>query len=994
MKNITHQKITRQHNTFKYSLIASAIMGLSSASTYAAEENVTDKEVEVIQVTGTRANAIQARDIKLNADTVVDVLSAKDMGSLADRSVLEAIARLPGVALERFAGANDPDHFGVEGGGVVVRGLTFTKTNFNGRDSFSADSGRGLSFQDVSPELMGSVEVFKNQTADMIEGGIAGTVNLNTRKAFDSDGRVLSFGGDLTYTDMREETSPTFSVLYSDIWETDIGRFGFLINGTSAEVQVESDNITVGKHYPVYGDDMLNVPETGRFGRKQDDLQRTGFDTSLQWESTDRTLLVTGEFMRSKSETSWAENTFVWAGDGNNDRPNLAPIAGTEFEFDNDGYFEKGTIISDKGWGDNGIEHEQATRIRDQEGITDDYSLNVKFTPNDSWAMQFDIQYVDSTLEILDFQVATATRAIMGMDLTGDLGTLDVWGNDYDGSEDYEQGTPFQDPGNSYYRHAMDHISDNEGTELSTRFDVQYTFDEGILESVEVGARYANREQTTRQTDYKWGNLSNTWGGEENPPIYMDDATIPYEAVEFDNFARGGVLNIEGGNIMLFPTAAALRDYGNAGTTFNVREGQDWNPLADEAEAIDGTPFKPNQINVTEEISTAAYVKFNFEGDLGGLDYSANLGLRYVKLENNTDGFISFPDYIPKDPTDQNERVNFLPQDDKDFGNAYSEELTASSEYTNVLPSFNFKLNLTDELLVRFAFSEAIALPKLGYLRNYVAMSENEFFVEREDNTVEDSPIIDASIDYYEASSGNPSLKPIESYNYDLSFEYYYGDANSLTFAIFHKDLEGYFAQGVNVKDYTNNGVTKSVAVNGPINTGEGTITGWELGFNQFFDFLPEGWNGLGMSANYTYVDEDGAPNSGLKDDEPNSDVSSDFAFDNVPLEGLSKTSYNVAAFYEKYDISARIAYSWREEYLLTAREVNLGLPIWNEPGGQIDASVFYQIDDNWQVGFQGVNLNDNTTVTKMQVNNDGLLKTRAWHKNDRRYSFVVRATF
>jgi TonB-dependent receptor len=989
-----------QSSAFKYSLIASAVIGLSSASTHAAEENVIDKEeLEVIQVTGTRANAIQARDIKLNAETVVDVLSAKDMGSLADRSVLEAIARLPGVALERFAGANDPDHFGVEGGGVVVRGLTFTKTNFNGRDSFSADSGRGLSFQDVSPELMGSVEVFKNQTADMIEGGIAGTVNLNTRKAFDSDGRVFSIGGDLTYTDMREETSPTFSVLYSDIWETDIGRFGFLINGTSAEVQVESDNVTVGKYYPVYGDDMLNVPETGRFGRKQDDLQRTGFDTSLQWESTDRTLLVTGEFMRSKSETSWAENTFVWAGDGNNDRPNLAPIADSEFLFDDDGYFEGGVIISDKGWGENSIEHEQATRIRDQEGITDDYSLNVKFTPNDSWAMQFDIQYVDSTLEILDFQVATATRAIVGMDLTGDFGKLAILGKDFDGTTDYQPGTPFQDPGNSYYRHAMDHISDNEGTELATRFDVQYTFDEGILESVEVGARYANREQTTRQTNYKWGNLSNTWSNQEIdgetvplPPVYMDVANIPYEAVEFDNFARGGVLGIEGGNTMLFPTAAALRDYANAGTTFNVKEGQDWKPLADASG--NGTPFKPNHINVTEEISTAAYVKFNFEGDLAGLDYSANLGLRYVKLENNTDGFISFPDNTVDDPTDPNERKNFLPQDDKDFGNAYSEELTASNEYTNVLPSFNFKLNLTDELLVRFAFSEAIALPKLGYLRNYVGMSENEFFVEREDPTNENSPILNTTVDYYKASSGNPYLKPIESYNYDLSFEYYHGDANSVSFAIFHKEIDGYFQEGESLRDYTNNGVTKSVQVNGPINLGEGTITGWELGFNQFFDFLPEGWNGLGMSANYTYVDEDGSPNSGLKADEPNSDASSDIAFDNVPLEGLSKTSYNVAGFYEKYGISARIAYSWREEYLLTASEVNLRLPIWNEPGGQIDASVFYQIDDNWQVGLQGVNLNDNTTVTKMQVNNDQLLKTRAWHKNDRRYSFVVRATF
>ena len=196
------QKLQQSH-AFKYSLIASAIIGFISSTAFAEEETAKkDDGTEVIEVRGVRGNMISAQAMKMSSDTVLDAISADDMGSLPDRSVLEAISRLPGVAIERFAAADDPDHFGVEGGGVVVRGLTQVRSEFNHRDSFSADSGRGLSFEDVSPELMGSVEVYKNQTADMIEGGIAGVVSLNTRKPFDADGRAFAFTVGATYSDM------------------------------------------------------------------------------------------------------------------------------------------------------------------------------------------------------------------------------------------------------------------------------------------------------------------------------------------------------------------------------------------------------------------------------------------------------------------------------------------------------------------------------------------------------------------------------------------------------------------------------------------------------------------------------------------------------------------------------------------------------------------------------------------------------------------------
>ncbi len=98
----------------------------------------------------------------------------------------------------------------MEGSGAIIRGMTQTRSEFNGRDSFTANSGRGLSFQDVSPELMGGVDIYKNQTADMIEGGIGGTVSLRTRKPFDASDRLFAISGDYSYGDLAEKVVPLY----------------------------------------------------------------------------------------------------------------------------------------------------------------------------------------------------------------------------------------------------------------------------------------------------------------------------------------------------------------------------------------------------------------------------------------------------------------------------------------------------------------------------------------------------------------------------------------------------------------------------------------------------------------------------------------------------------------------------------------------------------------------------------------------------------------
>ncbi|HZC38003.1 MAG TPA: TonB-dependent receptor plug domain-containing protein, partial [Sphingomicrobium sp.] len=199
-----------------------------------------------IIVTGIRQSLRTSQNIKRNSDTVVDVITSQDIGALPDRSVTEALQRVPGVAINRFAGPSDPDHFSVEGSGVTIRGLTFVASEFNGRDTFSTGVyGQAINFQDVPAELLGSVEVFKEETADRIEGGLSGTVNMNLRLPFDNKGLHIGYDIEANYGDLEKKWSPVGSLLVSDNWDTGIGRIGLLGAFSYSQLFSRSDTVRV-----------------------------------------------------------------------------------------------------------------------------------------------------------------------------------------------------------------------------------------------------------------------------------------------------------------------------------------------------------------------------------------------------------------------------------------------------------------------------------------------------------------------------------------------------------------------------------------------------------------------------------------------------------------------------------------------------------------------------------------------------------------------------
>src|SRR5205085_4272624 len=205
----------------------SAQTGAAASTATAADADAPD-DADTIIVTGQRRALQTSQGIKRNADTVVDSITATDIGAFPDKSVAEALQRIPGITVDRIAAHGDVSHFSAEPSGVIIRGLPQVRSEFNGRDIFNANSSRGLSWQDVTPELLAGVDAYKNQTADMIEGGIAGSINLRTRLPFDANGQLIQVGGHMNYNSLAKKWTPDANAFYSNRWQTGIGEFGIM----------------------------------------------------------------------------------------------------------------------------------------------------------------------------------------------------------------------------------------------------------------------------------------------------------------------------------------------------------------------------------------------------------------------------------------------------------------------------------------------------------------------------------------------------------------------------------------------------------------------------------------------------------------------------------------------------------------------------------------------------------------------------------------------
>ncbi len=1111
---------------------AIAIGGLLASHTaYAQDSDVDDQEQEqvepegdnVILVRGIRQSLESAQRIKRDADTVVDAITAEDIGALPDRSVTEALQRVPGVAINRFAGSNDPDHFSVEGSGVVVRGLNFVRSEFNGRTAFAAGvGGQALNFADVPAELLGSVIVSKNTTADMIEGGLAGTVNLNTRKPFDNNGFKIAFSAEANYGDFREEVTPTLSGLISNTWDTGAGRFGLLASASYSRIKSRADGLQITNFQtrdnqlaeqafaggaqvcrnplPVSGTDSQSLPAAGspcgtaqgagadgfadyadiryspvggQFRTQEFDRERIGIAVSAQWESLDERTMFTAEFIRSNSTNQWGEFTFetqpdnseyntfpigcgqnvngpaIRVPDGNGGftdgdstvRGECANGAFTDFIYDENNLFQAGYITRPSdGWRGTepnpfdqgfitagGLGQTLGRRQVDEETTNQDWSMHLRHQLTDRLTIDLDAQYATSRKTNLDVSLFGATFADQEIDLRGGLpvviphkpnilayswnGQGGIGNNDeLNAQTDSEY---FLDPRSNYWRAAMDHIEDSEGDQFAFQADIDYEFpDDSFLRKAQFGARFAGTDQTVRFTTYNWGVLSEVWSGS---PVTFDEFGLDQTAqYAFPDFFRGAAAGPADGS--LYYTGDLTGDYDGfidfaRGVNLewqNQGGSSGWVPLAQRGGVLPGTPFLPGDVQPVKQEDYATYARLDFGNQydpiFGDVRFGGNVGLRYVSTTVRSSGFFSLGSPQSLGVTDdfatrcggsvQAPNGDIItPGGICNLGEAGYNNLQAlagsdplrvqsKESYDFLLPSVNLKFGIGDDVVLRLAGSRVLTRPDNAFIRTFLNVG------------------IDVNSGALFAQAGNPGIRPASAWQFDISAEWYFAPVGSLTVNGFYKEISDFFFQRVRTEDVAFGGEVLPVLVRGPDNfDGTGEIKGVELAYQQTYDFLPGALSGLGVSANYTYIDSSGLPATFLNGGNiANNTVESPSTISpgSLPLEQLSKHNVNATVFYEKGPISVRAAYNWRSRFLLTASDAIFPFfSIFNEPTGQLDASIFFNVTDNIRLGVQGVNLTNEVTRTSQAYTGDpDVLAPRSFFVNDRRFSFILRGNF
>lgn len=957
------------------------------------DSDVTMVELEEVVVTGLRSSLETAQTLKREAEQVVDSITSVDIGALPDRSVAEALQRIPGVQLQRTNSHRDPARLAAEGGGVFVRGLSWVRTELNGRDIYSASNGQSLGFEDVSADLMAGVDVYKNPSADMVEGGLGGIVNLRTRKPFDSDGFVLAGSADYNYADMLEQGFGSFSAIASTRWNAGSGEMGFLVSASRSNIGNRTDSLQTGRYEssndndatPDVDESQFVLPTGLGFRRIDWEQEREAISSSFQWAPSEQ-LSITVEALYAESNPVDVEySTSI------NGRNGLNYGSG-EYQFDTDNVVRSGELSE--------ATLTMNTRFGERHSSTGDYSVKIEYSPSEKWTLSADVQYIESEASILSMTAFTqpaldrdtiVTNAPEGTD-NEPLGT-----NAPTVEFNLSSSDPFITVGNQnllaqqdeyWWAAAMDHVEDNEADSVAVKLDGEYFFDQGqFLNSFRFGARATEKTALTRQTGYNWGLLSNQYWKQSETPAFLD-AYLPAQAslMSFDNFMRG---EASAPSVGWFPSASLLSDNKGAYQELQTTQinGPEWRPLDTPSIYYDLNPSGDNisaGINEQLEQTNAVYGLLRF-GSEAGTGFDGNIGVRLVKTQVSTRGRANAK--VTPDGCGNTEPTSEDCAGVRAFSVAYNDEFGGYKDfkntYTEVLPSLNLRFFLQEGLQLRLGASRGMVRPGFSQTRPYQNL---DFKFEGD----EFDP--DVTSNGYEGTitSGASNLKPTTADQVDASIEWYFDESGSLTFAAFAKNIKDYIAVVNTIETLTSGGQTYNFLVTKSENSESGKLRGFELAYQQFYDNLPSFLDGFGLQANFTYIDNNGGANTAVNVFE--TQQAENAVNNDLPVEGMSKTSYNIALLYEKHSVSARLAYNWRERYLLTTSAANLNVPTWMNDYGQLDGSIFYTVNDHLKFGVQATNLL--TATTRMDVGFTALTAPYSWTQTDRRVAFVVRAKF
>ncbi|MCX8476309.1 MAG: TonB-dependent receptor [Sphingomonas sp.] len=984
--------------------------GAPAASQDTPEPSDQDAQ-DAIVVTGRRAALQAADERKRNSETIIDSVVSDEAGKLPDNSITEVLQRVAGVTIVRFAALGDPDHFSVEGSGVQVRGLSGVASRLNGREIFSANNGRALLWGDVTPELMAAVDVYKASTADLIEGGTGGQIDLRTKLPFDySEGWHFAATGELSMGDLAQKADMAGSGLIAGRWSTPIGDIGILADVAYSQFSSSSQFFRMEPYFrTTVGGASYFIPGGFDYGEERFQRKRSGIYGAVQWAPSDA-LTLTGTFFQSryknklKSWGSFVTSQTLGVDPATSKFDSIGGLLSSDSVFTRDTgtFLPNGSAINSGG----------NSAFSKSDSLTRDYALSFEWAPSDSpLAIRGAIQRVDSTAnsDALNIFRDVAFPSSFGLDLTGNLPQVTL---------PQSATTGFDNPANYFWTATMPNTVDNTGRLDSANLDLEYKFGDGFFKSVKIGGRWAERTERDLNTGFNWSALGRGWNGSAtvNAPqlTFANAAPGDIEKHVFKDFFRGG-LPVPAN--LMFPSQALVGqldrdlvhrappvnfcgpfDWGNA-TYFNCSSA---GPLP--ASGYGGPGYtRTNGAFVLPQDQTdyltrtwAGYALVRF-GQEDGLGISGNVGVRVVRVENRSSGYYTQgANQFFRDGT-----LVTLPE--------RSAVVSNGAKFTRFLPSVNLSFAPSESTKIRAGYNITMDNASFSALRASGGLGVTT--VDNPNNPTDpNAPRLPPIFVNFTTNSGNPTLKPTMSNNFDLSFEWYPRAGTTFHVAAFYKHISNLpiytlTQQPVTVHYADGSSSEELAAATDAANAVDpAKIKGIEIGGRAFFDMLPGLLSGLGIEANYTFID---SKNPG--------DLYRDIdgvSHNDAPVQGMSRHNFNVSLMYERNPISFRVAYSWRSKYLQStnsngtnpqysffsgpgvSRSVQIALPVYGDAYGTLDAGVRFKVTENFSFSVQGTNLLNATARTLMGGYPDDTLYVRSWFQSDRRISTGINLAF
>jgi len=849
--------------------------------------------VLVVSSIGAQADAqttsptTQADDQTQSLDTVTitgvraSVKSAldekKNADQVQDSIVAEDIGKLPDnnviEALQHVTGVQISRN-AAEADQLLIRGLPDIATLLNGREIFTSN-GRFVTLQDIPAELLQRVDVEKSSQADDIEGGIAGLIDVRLHRPFDFDGLQVAGTAMGTHSSLSEKTDPRLSLLLSDRWQTGIGEIGVLGDISFSKDQYKEEILTD------YISSQSIGPVPGSTG--------PGGTAYLPLTEDGQSILGNRQRLSANLSTQWAptantefyvEGFYTRYRNPNNDDffvglPWLGANAATATVFP--GTDEVRTVTA----GGYDLTSDQAYVPK-----TDTYQLATggKWTGDN----------IKATTEV-DYTYSRFTQEGIILD-------TEYYPPSYTTNFDYNNsGTPYinvsgvnlADPSNFHIRQFYDQWEEQGGNELDWRGDLHFKFDSaGLLKSLDTGLRVSDRFASNREDNQGGLDCRGTPDAASPTNAALLAAIASPACFTAISALPGNAGHLTSGSI--FNGQYGLVNWTDTSPTWLINNAAYLRELFDQSPTGQRPPPDPTQSFDDREVGYSAYAKANFAFDLDGRPLSGNLGLRLVDTH----------------ATFQGNSLNVNTADEVTYTFSYT-PVTTDKNTLDWLPSLNAKWEFEDGLFVRLAASRTVTRPTFTQLDPGISLSAST------------ATLLGSG------TAGNPNLSPERSTNGDLSLEYYFGRANAVTGAVFYRQIDDYIQNGVTPE--TIGGIVYQVTL--PVNAPQGHIDGVEVGYTQFFDYLPGLLSGLGLQANGTYVDGG--------------------------FQNISKYSYNLVGSYEKGPASLRVAYNWRSGFNVGPAPGGGMQPseIFSHSQPWLDLSASYRIFEKLTVTFDATNL-------------------------------------